>query len=459
MSQLAIIDKDLKRLPHPTSNNGAASGNLSPEEQTRINHLKDILYIYAQEHTAMGYRQGMHEIASYLLYALEVEQQQQYLDNPLDGSVLAICFVMLERVLDHLERAYDASGEQSLQRMSQSILSKIHQNAPVLFQMLTTSPHIPPPPIYCTRWVRLLFSREVVGFENVFGLWDVFFQFHPQIMRALEMASVARILLLQKALMNPNNNPLDLLMNVPQQQDIRILTNLLKGLMSQTDFDPPIVIPESHMTVPAFQSGGLAPVVSPLVSAHPTMTLVPPSSSSTLSHSYSDESPPKSGMNNGNNAFSFSKMKDSLGKKSESIRKKIITATNEWNRETSNGSSQFSLSTDIFSAAGDALRRSNGNVASDTRIHSDPLRHPGSNTTSTPMPEPPSPLKHQHMRWSQGLNDRILILQNYLMSIECSSLQVNESGGERKVPSEVWEAMADLQRMQQELHNYSMYMS
>jgi Rab-GTPase-TBC domain len=427
---------------------------LSPEEQTRINHLKELLYIYAQEHTSMGYRQGMHEIASYLLYALELELPQ-HIDNPLYASILANCFIMLERTLAQLELAYDASGEHSLQRMSQSILTKIHQNSPKLFQKLTTSPHIPPPPIYCTRWVRLLFSREVVGFENVFALWDIFFQFYPQIMRALEMASVARILLMGNALMNPNNNPLDLLMNVPQQQDIGILANLLKQLMAQTDYGAPISIPESQMLIlPTTQSQGSAHGVSaPPVPARQTTTVA---TAPTLSQSYSDDSPAK----NGSTPFSFAKMKDSLGKKSESIRKKIVTATNEWNRENSNGSTQFSLSSDILGAAGDVLRqasfRSNNNVACDTLpFYGEPLGSP----RSMPMPEPPSPMKHQHSRWAQGLNDRILILQNYFMTIESSSSHDrDEHADERKVPSEVWEVMADLQRMQQELHNYSLRM-
>ena len=235
--------------------------------------------------------------------------------------------------------------------------------------------------------------------------------------------------------------------------------------MAQTDMDLPIVIPESHMTLPPPQSGGgggggFAPVVTPLVPGSQGM-LAP---RSTLPKSYShDSSPKQQELNNVNTAFSFSKMKDTLGKKSESIRKKIITATNEWSRENNNnnnsGSSQFSIPSDIFAAAGDVLRQGSfvSSGHSDDPVNSDPLRNPG--RTNMPMAEPPSPRKHQHARWSQGLNERILILQNYLMVIESSSSQTDESGGPRKVPPEVWEAMADLQRMQQELHNYSKYMS
>ena len=149
---------------------------------------------------------------------------------------------------------------------------------------------------------------------------------------------------------------------------------------------------------------------------------------------------------NGSNAnnFSFSKMKQSLGQKGESIRKKIITATNEWKRESSSGSSGTAPSDAMIT---DATRQYNYHRSStETSLFHDPLLNPSS-------PLPPSPRKHQHARWSQGLKERLLIVQNYLMTIES---QESESS---KVPPEVWEAMADMQRMQQELLNYSMNMS
>jgi len=284
----------------------------------------------------------------------------------------------------------------------------------------------------------------------------------------LEMASVARILLLQKALMDPNNSSLDLLMNVPQHRDIGILANLLTKLMIQTDTDHPIIIPDAHMTLPLSRAGGMAPGGSPMVSSVSTVPIPPPAM---LGHTHSsDESFPKNDMtgNAGNKSFSFSKMKDSLGKKSESIRKKIISATNEWNREMSNGSTnQFSISTDIFTAAGDVLRQASvrQNTHHGTLQYTDPPRIPTSpppttttttTTATTPMPEPPSPRNYQHARWSQSLHERILILQNYLMAIESP---VQEGGRTSTVPVEVWEALADLRKMQQELHNYSQYMT
>jgi hypothetical protein len=423
--QLVIIEKDLKRLPHPTTKGGAASGTLSSEEEARIASLKEILYIYAQEHPAMGYRQGMHEVASYLLFVLELEQPQ-YPDNPLFSPILPICFTLLEKTLDQLHAAFDASGDQSLQSMSHSILSKIHQNDMALYTHLTTSPNIPPPPIYCTRWVRLLFSREVVGYENVFQLWDVFFEYQ-NVMRALEVTAASRILLLRDALMNPDNNSLDLLMNVPQLSNITPLTDLLRRLMQQKDADEPIQLPPSQiLQIPQTPEKQHSPAA-----AHPLQ--LPPSSGS----------PNKTGKNHN---FSFSKMRTTLGQRGESLRNKIITTTNEWKEASQRESSgNLSVSSDIFATAGEAIRHNaSARRPTETVLFGDPLMHPPAT--------PPSPRQHQHSMWSQLLNQRIWVVQEYLMSVESNE-------GTSKVPREVWEALADMDRIQQELHNYSINMS
>ena len=78
----------------------------------------------AQEHPAMGYRQGMHEIASYLLFVLELEHRE-WPEHPLFNPILPICFALLERTLEQLKTAYDASGGKSLQQMSIAILGKV----------------------------------------------------------------------------------------------------------------------------------------------------------------------------------------------------------------------------------------------------------------------------------------------------------------------------------------------
>ena len=318
--------------------------------------------------------------------------------------------------------------------MSHSILSKIHQNDPTLYQHLSNSPNIPPPPIYCTRWVRLLFSREIVGYENVFKLWDVFFEYN--IMRVLEVTSACRVLLLRDALLNPENNPLDLLMNMPQLSDITQLTITLRRLMEQTDIDEPIQLPSSQPqpTAPTTQEGlSLHPAKNEQYVVQPMMA-------------HAQEGQMRS-PENSNNSFTFSNMRRTLEKKSESLRKKIITTTNEWKeaakRESSSGS--ISTSSDIFASGSEVMRDHTAIKPPQPVPFVDPVMR------QTFQGLPPSPRQHQHQRWSSLLEQRILTVQEFLMALEA------KEGGE-KVPGEVWEALADVDRIRRELHNYSMSM-
>ena len=62
-----------------------------------------------------------------------------------------------------------------MEHMAQSILAKIRDTAndKNLHNHLISLNC--PPELYCTRWVRLMFSREVAGWKNVLLLWDIFF--------------------------------------------------------------------------------------------------------------------------------------------------------------------------------------------------------------------------------------------------------------------------------------------
>lgn len=409
---LSIIDKDLNRLPHPTESGlGPNAPNRTPKQESRMGWLREVLYIYAREHPQMGYRQGMHEIASYILFVLELEKPT-YPDHPLFTPMLSICFDLLERTLEQIETAYDVSGEESLHRMSNTILNKIHQNDPDLFQLLSTNPNIPPPPIYCTRWLRLLFSREVAGYENVFRLWDVFFEYN--VMKVLEITSASRILLLRDALLNPANNPLDLLMNVPQLSDITPLTDMLRLLMDQPDRDmtkfaipapDPFLTPQRH-TAPPIQRPPPQPMPQPF-----------PSQAMTQSQGSTDSA-----------KFSFSQMRQTLGQKSESLMQKIVS---ELKPQQTPGQPQAN---NIYSPA-----------SFKQPAFTDPLSQP----PQTPIA---SPKLRQHEMWSQLLKKKIWTVQDYLMKIESKE-------SETKVPGDVWEALVELDKIQRELHNYAQNMN
>ena len=436
----------MKRLPHPAqAGQPVSSAQQSEAQDERITSLKDILYIYAQEHPQMGYRQGMHEIASYILFSLELEQSN-FPDHPLFNPILPISFALLERTLDQIQTAYDASVEESLQSMSHSILGKIHQNDPTLFHHLINSPNIPPPPIYCTRWVRLLFSREVAGYENIFKLWDVFFEYN--LMRVLEVATASRILLLKDALLNPENSPLDLLMNVPQLTEVGPFIASLRLLMEQTETDKAIQLPAQQI-IPQQSTATMPPVQAVKTPAQPQQQQQPPLPAP--QHFGGVDDPLRAAAIPGDDAakrqFSFSKMRQSLGQKGESLRKKIITTTSEWKTQTQPREGNGSISTassDFFASASDAIRSQTSTSPrkpAEVFSFSDPLMHP-----------PPSPKQHQHEMWSQLLKKRIWTVQEFLMATEA-----RDNGD--KVPAGVWEALADLDRMQQELHHYAKNMN
>jgi hypothetical protein len=410
---------------------------------------------------------------------LELEHQD-YPEHPLFNPILPICFALLERVLDQLKTAYDASGGKSLQQMSISILGKILQNTPSLYHHLTSNPNIPPPPIYCTRWVRLMFSREVVGYENVLKLWDVLFSY-SNLMHALEITSASRILLLRDALLVPDSNTLDLLMNVPPLEDINPLTQTLDTLMKQKETDPPVQLPQSTQKLDGFLTPS-TPIsaVSSQQQGFPTMPgqhlLMPPSSPMVhpQEHHHPLQGPgttfpphPYHQSPNGESKFSFSKMRQTLGRSSESLKQKILTTTNEWKeaavrRESSSGNISStnpgvragSVSFDPLSGGlypgvpGPHQHQQYQPAFSDPLLHPQPHAAQAARAFPTSNSAPKTPKQHQHEMWSQLLQQKIWTVQEFLLALESKE-------NEGTVPRDVWEALADMDRMQRELLNYA----
>lgn len=405
----------------------------------------------------MGYRQGMHEIASYLLYVLELEHEE-YPDHRLFNPILPICFILLERTLDQLKTAYDASGGKSLQQMSIAILGKILQNNPALYHHLTNNPNIPPPPIYCTRWVRLMFSREVVGYENVFKLWDFFFSY-ANIMQALEIASASRILLISDALMLPENNTLDLLMNVPPMLNTAPLTDTVEKLMKQRESDQAIHLPSlGLMTIPTVSLHHNLPQIPDHSVPRNAIPLGQPSQLQSQQQYRQSPSPGSESV------FSFHHMRQSLNEKSESLRKKIITTTVEWKEAASRRDS--SVPFDPLLGVTSAMQSTKispglvtkGNGHQPHRGYGDSnnpnvalfgtVLPTGTASSPTSAIVPSTPKQHQHEMWSKMLQQKIWTVQQFLLDLESKENQGS-------VPRGVWEALADMDKMQRELLNYS----
>jgi len=229
---LQIIDKDLNRLPHPHSDN-------SHQEQ-RIALLRQILFVYhCSTHPMPGYRQGMHEIASFLLLALE---QEHGLVGSVDGmndmDAAGDTYALLFAVLNPLQPAFDvavasSSGEgstdagdkQPLVSLGRRVLQRIGLYHPTLLQWLQQRVQVPPQ-LYLTKWIRLLFSRELVNpAQSVLPFWDFLFSqcsTNTNLMLVLEAAAAARLLYHAPKILS-SEDPLHYLMNVPQEQESSML--------------------------------------------------------------------------------------------------------------------------------------------------------------------------------------------------------------------------------------------
>mmetsp|Transcript_2344 Transcript_2344/g.3136 ORF Transcript_2344/g.3136 Transcript_2344/m.3136 type:complete len:651 (+) Transcript_2344:67-2019(+) len=270
----------------------------SREERSEL--LSQILFVYAKEHPALGYRQGMHEILSYIFLAIETdllehgvkaenvslaglndvgedkesdetkEEDVRILDA---AKIMHDAFILFECVMSSLAPAYDAQiiqsaeqrdyqSESPMEVMSRSIVSKIRHVAgdEELYRHITNMNV--PPQLYCTRWVRLMFSREVVGQDNVMKLWDLFFDLTTTssqsqvkgaasasstlLMNVLESTAASMILLIRDKILpdattgdhednyeyDPNDC-INTLMNYPPLEDVTQLIDLIMSMVLQ----------------------------------------------------------------------------------------------------------------------------------------------------------------------------------------------------------------------------------
>jgi len=278
-----IIEKDLDRLPidhhiyfHQRKTKEVISGHdkdwimdnpasmQSRKERSKL--LSKILFVYAKENN-IGYRQGMHEILSFLLMALEIdllgfESLHANIGNHndirimLDASkIVHDAFSMFDAIMTKLLTAFEYRDDsfdvdnhrESMGDATVRIIRDWHGDD-ALADFISTLDV--PPELYCTRWVRLMFSREVYGLDNVFLLWDHFLNELTDtvsLMKVLETTAASMIILIQDKLLplqpnmytdNPYNEidvvdePMHLLMNYPQIQNLSPLIGTFEKLMN-----------------------------------------------------------------------------------------------------------------------------------------------------------------------------------------------------------------------------------
>ena len=212
-----LIYMDIHRLPCDHSSSSSSSNNNNKEE--RGENIVHILYLYARLYPNIGYRQGMHEIVSYILlvfemdYCLITNNKNQKLVNTgtnllLDSTyILHDTFTLFECIMSSLVHAYDVVLPSSsiaaaalpssllvpkvsvspMEDMTVSILDQIRRGGggegrgeELYNYLLYTIPV--PPQLYISKWIRLMFTREIAGsggggsnIPMVLNLWDEFF--------------------------------------------------------------------------------------------------------------------------------------------------------------------------------------------------------------------------------------------------------------------------------------------
>ena len=510
---LQIIDKDLQRLPPPSSSQQAVSN------ASRVALLRQVLFVYhCTTHPTPGYRQGMHEIASHLLHAHELEHETT-VDAPHETAAAASAhtFALLCAILDPLQPAFDvgvvvtaSSPTTATESTCSSTLPSPSVTTPTSPTSSTTTtsaastivekqplvalgrrvlqwtgryhPHLilcvqqkvqVPPQLYLTKWIRLLYSRELETARTaVLPLWDAWLELtwehaaaqqqqqspiRPNnywLLHILEAAAVARLLLHAPAILQ-SDDPLHYLMNVPPQSTQSldawqtVTRELLQGKTTLSHVivaaaPPPPPPPVSSPTTTTRM--GAPSVDSATLWSHPLSALTTASSTVHSNAALPATAHPTnplldSATNPNHNPFlsslsaGWKQTLEQAKTKTQSLSKRIYQ---EWEQAaaTAHPPSSTTATTTSSTTAADASSSSPYNM-----VYRDDPNHGGTplsdnNNTRTSNHEfhvGSQPNHHQEF-----VTHNLTIVQSFLTHLEHEQ-QVS-------IPATVWQAMADLQQ-------------
>ena len=167
---LSVITKDLHRLQADhhscflTHHKNALEYSACIEQ--RCDQLKEVLYIHSRQNPRLGYQQGMHDLASILMLVLE-RDVFEHAESSIccqEEYILHDTYLMLSFIVNELRPAYGVSEhahETPVEDMVEQILAKLQFVAGDASLYLHLKQMNLPPELFCARWVRLMFSREV----------------------------------------------------------------------------------------------------------------------------------------------------------------------------------------------------------------------------------------------------------------------------------------------------------
>jgi Rab-GTPase-TBC domain len=466
---LEIIDKDLERL-HTNQDKAL---------------LRSVLYVYHCAHSPdPGYRQGMHEVAGYLLRAMEEDEEDEAVTSNSSADIskggsnflASEVYAMLDVILADIAPSYDVSSDRDrkpLEAMGLRIMAMVGKADPQLWDRLYNV-HVPPA-IYLTKWIRLLFGREV---QHVLELWDVIFELAQRstnesssttptfsVLSVLEAVAAARLLHRRREIVL-GDDPLHFLMNVPVEPDLVPIVELVRPLLAgQAISMPPILLvapPPPAATASAMSGSSTGPRGSPTASLRSSLRSFTASSSATPSGANATATTTTPAL-----ATAFSSMRQQFTEaldKTSSISKRLY---HEWENLAADNKAfddplRRSYDDDIWhhaapistasALAGQA--NSSGALASTgpiprTAVASadNPLAGPAQFATHSSYGSSPSSSASAYAGASPQfvaaeMELHVAALQNYCM---------NAQRVHRDVPPAVWESLAQLERLRQAL--------
>jgi hypothetical protein len=330
----------------------------------------------------------------------------------------------LVHILTAIMPAYDvgpSKQSQPLPAMSRRILNILQEHCPELHYTLTELDT--PPQLYLTKWIRLLYSREV-PVTQVLELWDELFfpsvsvvnanvantttdntnQYHHQHtwMEVLECTAAARLLLWRQPILQSSDasHRLHLLMNLPVQNDIAPLVQLTKQLLEYPVRRSVVVLPPPDMMIASASDAQVVMPAAVRTATKPATSLHPLQEHSSITptdqghHQFSSQHEGDLGAAASAlaNRFSLSAVKQSLEQaktQTESIKKRLyqewgsmaVSATNNSDQQqyqpqpNTTGSTQHQSSYNNYSNfnTGNSTRKPNVTGDPSRRNFDDPL--------------------------------------------------------------------------------------
>ena len=132
--------------------------------------LQDTLLIWCKENPDVGYKQGMHELAGFVVW---VELHCHTRDA---NSQISYTYHLFDALMKHTKAFYLPPTSGSVSAVAQKCI-EIQENLvsvldPQLFNRLCQLQLSPQ--IWGIKWIRCIFSREF-DFDDVLEMWDLLF--------------------------------------------------------------------------------------------------------------------------------------------------------------------------------------------------------------------------------------------------------------------------------------------